>query len=211
MAVDSSDNVYIGGYTSGNLTRAPSAGSYDIWLAKYDSSGTQQWIVQFGTSTNAFFYSNLVESTDTVYFGGQTNGALTGSNAGLNDIWYAQYNSSGTQQWIVQFGTSSSDILSAMAVDSNDDLYIVGETQGAFSGYDNSAGELSTSTYYYSYYYSGCFWDIWIAKYMMPTPSPTSIAPTSPSPTTLAPTLAPSVAVMMSVSSAGKAGDSPHF
>ena len=44
------------------------------------------------------------------------------------------------------------------------------------------------------------------------TPSPTvSIAPTSPSPTTLAPTLAPSVAVMMSVSSAGKAGDSPHF
>ena len=138
MAVDSSDNVYIGGYTCGNLTRVPNAGSYDIWLAKYDSSGTQQWIVQFGSSSYEELNAMAVDSSDNVYIGGQTYGALTGSNAGSNDIWYAQYNSSGTQQWIMQFGTSSSDSLSAMAVDSNDDLLIVGDTQGAFSGYDNS-------------------------------------------------------------------------
>ena len=54
MAVDSSDNFYIGGYTSGNFTRVPNAGSYDIWLAKYDTSGPQQWIVQFGTSSSEY-------------------------------------------------------------------------------------------------------------------------------------------------------------
>ena len=138
--------------------------------------------MQFGTSNYDYLYAMAVDSSDNVYIGGYTFGALTGSNAGSTDIWNAQYDSSGTQMGVMQFGTSSYDSLSAMAVDSNDDLLIVGDTQGAFSGYDNSAGELSTSTYYYFYYSygSGCFNDIWIAKYTMPTPSPTvSIAPTS--------------------------------
>ena len=91
MAVDSSDNVYIGGYTSGNLTRAPSAGSYDIWLAKYDTSGTQQWIVQFGTSTSDYLNAMAVDSSDNVYIAGYTYGALTGSNAGSSDIWLTKY------------------------------------------------------------------------------------------------------------------------
>lgn len=39
VAVDSSGNVYMTGYTNGALS-GPGAGSYDAFLAKYNSAGT---------------------------------------------------------------------------------------------------------------------------------------------------------------------------
>ncbi len=50
VVVDSSDNVYVGGYTD-----SFGAGSYDSLLIKYDSSGNQQWNHTWGGSTVGFF------------------------------------------------------------------------------------------------------------------------------------------------------------
>ena len=49
-ATDSSGNLYVTGYTSGGLDGNTSAGSSDLFVVKYNSSGTKQWTKQLGTS-----------------------------------------------------------------------------------------------------------------------------------------------------------------
>ena len=39
---DTSDNIYVTGYTMGSLDGNTNSGENDIFLVKYDSSGTQQ-------------------------------------------------------------------------------------------------------------------------------------------------------------------------
>jgi hypothetical protein len=42
VAVDSSNNIYVTGYTGGGLDGNTNSGSNDIFLVKYNSSGTKQ-------------------------------------------------------------------------------------------------------------------------------------------------------------------------
>jgi hypothetical protein len=133
VAVDSSGNAYVTGYTEGALTGA-NAGSRDIFLTKYNSSGAQQWIRQIGTSAHDYGYSVAVDSSGNAYVTGYTSGALTGANAGSSDVFVTKYNSSGTQQWIRQIGTSASDTGSGVAVDSSGNAYVTGYTGGALTG-----------------------------------------------------------------------------
>ena len=43
VAVDGSGNIYVTGYTSGDLDGETNAGGSDTVLIKYNSSGTKQW------------------------------------------------------------------------------------------------------------------------------------------------------------------------
>ena len=42
ITTDSSSNVYVTGFTSGNLDGNTSAGSSDLFVVKYDSGGNKQ-------------------------------------------------------------------------------------------------------------------------------------------------------------------------
>ena len=42
VTTDSSDNIYVTGYTDGGLDGNTSSGNSDIIIVKYDSSGTKQ-------------------------------------------------------------------------------------------------------------------------------------------------------------------------
>ena len=137
VAVDSSENVYVTGSTNGALIGA-NAGGYDIFLTKYNSSGTQHWIRQIGTSSSDSASGVAVDSSGNVYVTGRTYGALTGANAGSGDIFLTKYNSSGDQQWIKQIGTSGDDKGLGVDVDSADGVYVTGYTSGAFSGFINT-------------------------------------------------------------------------
>ena len=48
VATDSSGNVYVTGYTEGGLDGNTSEGSNDLFVVKYNSSGTKQWTQQLG-------------------------------------------------------------------------------------------------------------------------------------------------------------------
>ena len=43
VSTDSSDNIYVTGSTGGDLDGNTSSGGNDIFLVKYNSSGTKQW------------------------------------------------------------------------------------------------------------------------------------------------------------------------
>ena len=118
--MDSSDNIYVTGYTGGGLDGNTNSGSSDLFLVKYNSSGTKQWTKQLGTSGYDLGYGVTVDSSDNLYVTGYTTGGLDGNtNSGGEDIFLVKYNSSGTKQWTKQLGTSSYDEGMGVTVDSS--------------------------------------------------------------------------------------------
>jgi len=54
VATDSSGNVYVTGGTKGGLDGNTSAGNTDLFVVKYNSSGTKQWTKQLGSSSRDY-------------------------------------------------------------------------------------------------------------------------------------------------------------
>jgi hypothetical protein len=144
VATDSSGNVYVTGNTSEDLDGNTNAGYRDIFVVKYDSSGTKQWTKQFGTADNDSAFGVATDSSANVYVTGYTEGGLDGNtNAGDEDnnsiganfdMFLVKYDSSGTKQWTQQLGTSNMDVATGVATDSSDNVYVTGYTRGGLDG-----------------------------------------------------------------------------
>ncbi len=82
VATDKDGNVALSGHTYGSLG-GPNAGGLDLWVAKFDSQGLQQWIGQLGTSELEYVAQGIAidDATGTVYVIGYTAGALDGNVA----------------------------------------------------------------------------------------------------------------------------------
>ena len=99
VTTDSSGNIYVTGQTQGGLDGNTNSGETDIFLVKYNSSGTKQWTKQLGTSSSELGYGVTTDSSDNIYVTGYTYGGLDGNtNSGESDIFLVKYNSSGIIQ-----------------------------------------------------------------------------------------------------------------
>ncbi|MDJ0897242.1 MAG: SBBP repeat-containing protein [Xenococcus sp. MO_188.B8] len=147
LDTDSHGNIYATGWTLGDLGGV-NAGSYDPWIAKYDSNGNQMWLKQFGTSSDdgSFLGGIEIDSNDHIFLTGYTDGNLGGDNAGSYDAWVAKYDTKGNQLWLEQFGTSDYEYAGSVSSDNNGSLYVTGVTEG-------SLGDLNAGSY-----------DSWVAK-----------------------------------------------
>ena len=96
VAIDGNDNLYVTGYTGGALDGNVSAGNFDIFLLKYNSSGVKQWTRQLGTISDDVGRGLSIDSKDKIFITGSTGGALDGEvNAGNFDIFLVKYDSEG--------------------------------------------------------------------------------------------------------------------
>ena len=139
VATDSSGNVYVTGGTKGGLDGNTSAGNTDLFVVKYNSSGTKQWTKQLGSSGLDSANGITIDSSGNVYVTGVTFGGLDwNTSAGANDLFVVKYNSSGTKQWTKQMGTSCSDLADGVATDSSGNVYVVGYTYGDLDGNTNT-------------------------------------------------------------------------
>ena len=139
VVTDSSGNVYVTGGTKGRLDGNTSAGNTDLFMLKYNSSGTKQWTKQLGSSGRDSANAIAIDSSGNLYVTGMTFGGLDwNTSAGANDLFVVKYNSSGTKQWTEQLGTPSSDAANAVATDSSGNVYVVGVTYGGLDGNTNA-------------------------------------------------------------------------
>ena len=58
--VDSSDHAWVAGYTESSLDGNTNAGSFDLFLMKFDSSGVHQWTAQRGGPMGE--YANVLQA-----------------------------------------------------------------------------------------------------------------------------------------------------
>ncbi|MCM0606477.1 MAG: SBBP repeat-containing protein [Xanthomonadaceae bacterium] len=157
IAIDSSGNHYIAGYSGGGLA-ATSGGGADIVIAKLSSGGALTWIKQFtpvvfpalnNAGGGDYATSITLDSSANIYFSGHTQGSLVVANAGSYDMITGKMDSSGNLLWIRQltpaFSTkiidaSTSDQLTGVAVDILGNSYSAGITYNSANFASASGG-----------------------------------------------------------------------
>ena len=125
VAVDSSGNIYLAGYTY-----SFGAGSYDMVLVKYDGNGLQQWNCTWGGANSDYGYGVAVDSSGNVYLVGETYSF----GAGSCDMILVKYDGSGVQQWNRTWGGGNYNYGYGVAVDSSGNIYLAGDTESFWEG-----------------------------------------------------------------------------
>jgi hypothetical protein len=141
--VDGSGNVYVTGYVVGVFDQTQvSAGGYDAFVVKYDSSGNQRWVQQFGSPSTDVGVAVTTDASGNVYVAGNTNGSLGGvANAGGFDVFVTEFDPNGNQLWIQQAGSAALDEAGAIVADADGNVYVAGSTLGSLiSGTLNKGG-----------------------------------------------------------------------
>lgn len=117
-AVDSSGNVYIVGITNSG------GGGYDALIAKYNDSGVLQWQRTLGGAGAEELFGVAVDSTGSVYVTGYSQATISSPAR----ILIAKYNTSGGIQWQRILNGATADSGSGIALDANNNVYVVGYT-----------------------------------------------------------------------------------
>lgn len=140
--------IYITGYTNGLMpagvqgrTGARNA-QKDVFLAKFNTNGVLLWTSMFGSTMDDVAWGVATEqisghqkSDGDVYVVGSAKQALpTAARIGGDDAFVARFGANGNRIWIRQFGTPNQDIARSVAIDSDANIYIAGDTAGTLSG-----------------------------------------------------------------------------
>ncbi len=133
----SKGNVHaIAGSTDGTLPGQSNAGSQDAFIRRYDDGGNVVWTRQFGTSGDEFVSGLGVDSAGNVVVVGHTTGAFAGfTSLGSTDVFVRKYDPVGDVVWTRQFGTSAQDTGGKVALDSADNIALIGSTRGSLAGF----------------------------------------------------------------------------
>ncbi|MFW9947647.1 MAG: SBBP repeat-containing protein [Candidatus Odinarchaeota archaeon] len=123
--VDSSNNLYIVGYTEsyGN-------GGADVVVIKYKNMIEYEWDFIWGGSNDEFGYDITVDLSGDFYITGYTSSFGNGDN----DIIIIKYNSMGDQLWNRTWGGINKDSAYEVVIDSFNDVYIIGRTESFGNG-----------------------------------------------------------------------------
>ncbi len=138
--VDATGNVYIGGtFDSPSFVLGSTfinAGGTDVFIAKYNSSGTLLWSRAFGGTANETIGAMCTDPTGNLYICGNFNspsvniGTVTAiTNIGSTDIFVAEFNSLGSAFWARRDGGAGADDAGGIAYTGS--LVVAGNFDGA--------------------------------------------------------------------------------
>ncbi|KGG08156.1 SBBP repeat-containing protein [Prochlorococcus marinus] len=151
ITLDDEENIYIGGYTNGNLddkSKIGPLGQPDAFLIKYDEDGRKLWTNIFGADS---IYSDdslhsLVFSKDGNIYGAGTTQFETFGNS---NIFIKSFDKDGVQNWSELYGhnyTFAGNQVKSL-VFNNNKSYLIGNTRlnpngsdGTFVGKENIGG-----------------------------------------------------------------------
>ena len=139
MSIDSNNRSYVTGYTSGAFD-GTNQGFYDAFALRIANNGVINWARQIGSSADDYGVGiGAINASGNPAIIGTTEGTLSGqTSAGGIDIFIAEYNTNGAQQWLRQTGTSGNEFAIGGCADSSGNYYFAGTTDGTWSGQTNS-------------------------------------------------------------------------
>ncbi|AKT39292.1 uncharacterized protein CMC5_034400 [Chondromyces crocatus] len=153
LQVDSQGNVYLSGayqepfsFGGANLPGGSSSSS-GVFLVKLDASGGHMWSRGFlDTGVMDWSFIDIDVSGNVIMAGGFQSsinfggGVLT--SAGESDVFLVKLNASGSHVWSHRFGDAAMQSVTAIAVDAQGDVVLVGRFKGTI---DFGGGPLSAS------------------------------------------------------------------
>ncbi|MDH3442922.1 MAG: SBBP repeat-containing protein, partial [Deltaproteobacteria bacterium] len=165
IAMDVLGNVYVTGLFNGtatfglgetNQTVLTSAGSHEMFVARYDASGLLQWARRGGGTGSDRGAGIAVDGSGNIsvtglFFGSATfgqgqAGQTTLTSAGSDDIFVAQYDATGFLQWARQAGGTGLDQGVSVAVDGSGNSYVTGYFSNAATFGQGQAGQTTLTT-----------------------------------------------------------------
>ena len=163
IAVASNDNLYAVGFFEGSAVfgntslNAYGNGAYDIFIAKYDSTGNLIWVKQAGSDDYDEGVSITIDNLDNVYVTGYFKGTANFGGASLTsygerDVFIAKYDGSGNLIWVKQAGSSGDDEGSSITTDNANNVLVTGSFVG-IAAFENTGMTSNGGS------------DIFIAKY----------------------------------------------
>lgn len=153
VAIDGTGNVVVTGSFDGTVnfggTVLTSAGGKDVFLVKFDESGTHLWSDSFGDSEWQRVGGVVADVSENVFVTGSFRGSMDFgggvlTSAGGFDIYVAKFNPSGTHVWSQRFGDSGSSMedASSTTTDHSGNVVIAGHFSGTV---DFGGGALTTA------------------------------------------------------------------
>ncbi len=163
MEIDSSSNVYIGGWSTGNLEfnletgleQFPAIGRDDIFVCKVNSEGNIDWGKRWGSEHRDKFSDIAVGSDGTVYVAGTTYGmsVLNKDNGSIEVnadktkrayLWRLNSDGEFESQW--SWDESFAFYKCNLFLDRKDNLYMSSCFKGQFDVNPNGGEEIITAT-----------------------------------------------------------------
>jgi len=157
MSKDATGNIYVAGSFEGSTDFNPSpnqndtktsAGSKDIFMAKYDNLGSHQWSIRMGGSgVDEAKFIKINPSNNDIYLVGTFQNVVdfdfgsptaTLSSAGGYDIFFARYSSTGTLLYARRIGGVNIELVDAVDINSSGDLIMLGRFTGTVDFNPNS-------------------------------------------------------------------------
>jgi len=138
VVMDSEDYIYVTGSTmlslDGNIN--PNEGWHDVFLTKWDSSGTKLWTKQWGTVEVDHAQKMVIDDSDNIYITGNTDGSFDGYTnvGGKQDIFLTKLDTEGSMIWTVQWGTDKNEDVVSVAVSRSGSIFVAGRTEGVLDG-----------------------------------------------------------------------------
>ncbi|MFX1498892.1 MAG: SBBP repeat-containing protein, partial [Promethearchaeota archaeon] len=119
IAIDSLDNIYIVGSTG-----SFGAENNDFVLVKYDNNGVQQWNRTWDGGYDDYARDVAVDSSGNIFIVGDKFKLAED----IVDILLVKYDNNGVQQWNCTWDRGYYDYGNGVAIDSSNDVFIVGDT-----------------------------------------------------------------------------------
>jgi hypothetical protein len=137
VVADASGNIYIAGYFSSptidfGSTTLTSAGTYDLFLSKFDAGGNVLWAKSVGGADDEGINAVAADASGNPYVTGYfespslTFGSTTLTNAGIYDIFTVKFDDAGNVLWAKSGGGADDDEPFSAAVDASGNLYSAG-------------------------------------------------------------------------------------
>lgn len=163
LAVDRHANVFAAGRVaySGSTTNLSSngafqtsfaGGTWDILLAKFDSTGNRVWCTYYGTSGTEGTQSLCIDQNANIYGLGHagnaglaTTGAYQSTVIGGSDMFIFSFDSSGNRRWATYFGDSLTEYPQCIHLSDSSSLLVSGQSDSP-NGIASSGTKLN-STY----------------------------------------------------------------
>jgi hypothetical protein len=146
-AVDADGNIYVVGYTSGNMYKTTEYNN--IFLTKFNAAGVEQWTRQLNTHSALFkppqsAMGVAVDAGGNIYVTGnmeygEENVRVKGSSSGI-DAFLTKFDTNGNILWTRMLGSNGADYGTDVALDIYGNIYISGYTDGDMNGQDTKNG-----------------------------------------------------------------------
>lgn len=159
IKADSVGNLYITGFfesptlTFGSTTLT-NAGSTNVFLTKYNTSGIVLWAKQAGNAQTNISHSLTITADNHIFITGAFTSSITFGNLpshttqGSNDIFVCKYDNNGQALWSKTTGGTGFEMAMGISCSQNNELSITGYTNSVSTAFDSTTINTSGGSHF---------------------------------------------------------------